>query len=283
MHFAPPRAARARDCAPAPAPANVGAVNRFAPSPLADRAAVQGGVDVMARDGSQIAALMRVLHELARVSIARRSVAPLMEFVISNITASMGRFADAPVDCGRGCYFCCHIWVDATPGELLHLGKSLAGERREPMLAALRAALEKTGAMSVAQRDRFVSPCPMLVDKACSVYAERPLACRALASLSAKTCERAFVGLSDELIDVPQPYILAGYGYRLALDGALRRAGLDYRPVELSSGLATALTRDGAEAEWLSGGDPFAEAQRAPPSDPFDDPNARALYQLAFG
>jgi Fe-S-cluster containining protein len=248
-----------------------------------DRASLAGGVDVMARDGRQIAALMRVLHDLAEISIARRSVAPLMEFVIANMTASMDRFADAKVACGRGCHFCCHIWVDGTPGELIHLGHSLAGEKREQVLRALAGALVKTGGLSMEGRERLVEPCPMLVDKACSVYAERPLACRALAALDAARCERAFVHLSDELIDIPQPYMLAGYGYRLALDGALKRAGLDYRPVELNSGLALALGRAGAEAEWLAGGDPFAEAQRPPPGDPFDDPNARALYDLAFG
>jgi Fe-S-cluster containining protein len=258
-------------------------MNRTVASLVADRAALAGGVDVMARDGRQIAALMRVLHDLAEIGKARRSVAPLMEFVIANMTASMERFSDARVACGRGCYFCCHIWVDATPAELIHLGKSLAGEGRDAILRALRSALEKTGGLTVEQRERFVSPCPMLVDKACSVYTARPLACRALAALDAAKCERAFVHLSEELIDLPQPYMLAGYGYRLALDGALRRAGLVYRPVELNSGLALALTREAAEAEWLSGADPFAEAQRPPPADPFDDPNARALYELAFG
>jgi Fe-S-cluster containining protein len=250
---------------------------------LEDRTLLDGGVDVMARDGRQVAALMRVLHDLAEVSKARHTVAPLMEFVIANMTASMDRFSDARVACGRGCFYCCLVWVDATPAEILHLGNSLAGERREAALSAVLAGLQQTGGLSQQQRERFVSPCPMLVDKACSVYAERPLACRALAALDAKTCERAFAQLSDELIDVPQPYILAGYGYRLALDGALKRAGLVYHPVELASGLATALTCLGAEAEWLAGGDPFAKAQRPPPSDPFDDPNARALFALAFG
>ncbi|MFL6858041.1 MAG: YkgJ family cysteine cluster protein [Allosphingosinicella sp.] len=256
---------------------------RLAAAITRDRASLAGGVDVMARDGRQIAALMRVLHDLAEASIARRSVAPLMEFVIANMTASMDRFADARVACGRGCFFCCHIWVDATPAELLHLGHSLAGERRARVLEALAKALEKTGGLSIEAREHLVEPCPMLVDKACSVYGERPLACRALAALDAVRCERAFVHLSGELIDIPQPYMLAGYGYRLALDGALRKAGLDYRPVELNSGLALALTRADAEAEWLARGDPFAEAERPPPGDPFDDPNARALYDLAFG
>ena len=242
-----------------------------------------GGINVMARDGRQVAALMRILHELAEASIARRSVAPLMEFVIGNMTASMTRFSDANIACGRGCYYCCHIWVDATAAELLHLGNTLVGERREAALRALAAALEKTGGLTVEQRDRFVFPCPMLVDKACSVYEARPLACRALAAMDARKCERAFVHLSDELIDIPEPFMLAGYGYRLALDGALKRAGLVFRPVEMNSGLATALTNSAAEAEWLAGGDPFLAAERPPPDDPFADPNARALYDLAFG
>lgn len=270
-----------RLCAAAAAAYHRG-VNRIG-GKLEDRALLDGGVDVMARDGRQIAALMRVLFDLAEIAKARRSVAPLMEFVIANMTASMDRFSDARVACGRGCYFCCHIWVDATPAELFHLGNSLVGERRAAALQALHAALEKTGGLSAQQRERVVSPCPMLVEKACSVYQARPLACRALAALDAAKCERAFVGLSEELIDLPQPYMLAGYGYRLALDGALKRAGLVYRPVELNSGLAIALTSGSAETEWLAGADPFAEAQRPPPTDPFDDADARALYQLAFG
>jgi Fe-S-cluster containining protein len=249
----------------------------------ADRAGLSGGVDCLARDGRQIAALMRVLHDLTLTSIARRSVAPLMEFVLANMTASMDRFSDAPVACGRGCYFCCLTWVDATGAELLHLAASLDGGRRAAAVAAVGTALERTGGRSVRERERLVCACPMLVDKACSVYETRPLACRALAALDAGACERAFAGLSEEPISVPQPFILAGYGYRLALDGALRKAGLDYRPVELISGLAIALADPAAESEWLAGGDPFARAERPPPGDVFDDPNSRALYESAFG
>jgi Fe-S-cluster containining protein len=249
----------------------------------ADRAGLSGGVDCLARDGRQIAALMRVLHDLALTSIARGSVAPLMEFVLANMTASMNRFSEARVACGRGCDHCCHTWVDATGAELLHLAGSLDGSRRAAAVAAVEKTLEKTGSKSMHERERLVCACPMLVDKACSVYENRPLACRALAALDARLCERAFIGLSDEPIDVPQPFILAGYGYRLALDGALRKAGLDYRPVELTSGLAIALADPSAEREWWAGRDPFASAQRPPAGDAFDDPNSRALYESAFG
>jgi Fe-S-cluster containining protein len=248
-----------------------------------DRAGLARGVDVMARDGRQVAALMRVLHDLVRISMSKNSVSPLIEFVHANMTASMNRFRDAKVACGRGCYYCCHIWVDTSAPELLYLAKGLSGRRRAMALEAVKAAVGKTGGMSTEERARFVYPCPMLVDNACSVYKTRPLACRALGALDAKLCERAFVGLSDEDIFIPLPYMFAGSDYRLALDGAMRRAGLNYQPVELNSGLAIALTRSTAEPEWLTGGNPFADADRSSLKDPFENPDKRSIYEAAFG
>jgi hypothetical protein len=249
-----------------------------------DRAMLSRGLRVERQDGHEIAALMRVLHDLLGTSIARRSISPLMHFFYTNAAAATARFArQTPVACAKGCAHCCQMWVDASPAEILYLAKSLTGRRRTLASDAVSNALQNSGHMSFDERGTFVSPCPMLEDGACSVYAARPMACRGAASLDAAVCARAYNLLSNEEIPLPVPYMLLGSGYRLALAGAGRRAGLRYQAVELNSGLEVAFAGPGAEGRWLAGDDPFANALAPPIADIFDvQPYYRTLYEAAF-
>jgi hypothetical protein len=68
----------------------------------------------------------------------------------------------------------------------------------------------------------------------------------------------------------------------MALTVALKGAALPYAYYELNAALACALSRDDAEAAWLSGEDIFANVQRDP-SDVFAHPQAAMIYSMAFG
>ena len=62
-----------------------------------DRRRIARGVDVAARDGADIVALMRVLHDHAQQAIAERSVDPLMAFFCGNLALTQKRIADVRV------------------------------------------------------------------------------------------------------------------------------------------------------------------------------------------
>jgi Fe-S-cluster containining protein len=247
-----------------------------------DKAAFSRGLDVTKPDGRQIAALMRVLHDLVKNSVARNSVSQLMHYVYENFAAGSKRFANIEVACGKGCSHCCNMWVDASPAEILYLAKTIPGRQRIDAVKAVSDAMVMTRAMSFEARGRLIKPCPILRDGSCSIYSARPLACRAAASVDASVCQRAYIELTDEQIPLPMPYMLIGSGYRLALAGAIKRAGLWHRAIELNSGLEVALSNDEAERTWLAGANPFSEAQMPPSQDILETPQYRMIYEAAF-
>ncbi|MEZ4240822.1 MAG: YkgJ family cysteine cluster protein [Myxococcota bacterium] len=102
----------------------------------------------------------------------------------------------APATCRRGCTACCHHPVPLSPAEAHALAAQIAGmpeARREAVearfaavreqvrAAGLLEALEGTlqgGELPVGAYLAARIPCPLLEDGACSIYADRPLACR---------------------------------------------------------------------------------------------------------
>src|SRR6185295_13221530 len=104
-------------------------------------------------------------------------------------------------------------------------------------------------------------PCPLLVDGACSVHAERPLLCRAWTSFDASACGRHFADPDGSPVPpVHEPAyelacaVLAGLG-RAAID-----RGRDGSLLELVAALRIALERPNAEERWSRGLGVFATA-----------------------
>src|SRR5215207_5698523 len=130
--------------------------------------------------GHDMAALMRLLGDKVQTSIGHRSVDPLMEFVYSRMTEGSEFIAHIPVACRRGCSFCCKVWVDTTPPEVLYTIKKMPPDQKERAReAVLRACAQTSGASFEDRLGKVNPPCPMLADDgACSVYHDRPVACR---------------------------------------------------------------------------------------------------------
>jgi hypothetical protein len=165
----------------------------------------------------------------------------------------------AEVECRKGCSFCCHLTVTATPLEVIRIAAVL-GDRRSAVLSTA----EAIAGLDNRQRLARKVPCPLLIEGACSVYEVRPLTCRALLSRSASLCERQFetqAGQDDALL-VPSPLTprLLCASLINGQIAALRDLGLAGHPVELVSALA-ALERDSnLFVRWLSREDVFARA-----------------------
>ncbi|MGP1283309.1 MAG: YkgJ family cysteine cluster protein [Parasphingopyxis sp.] len=248
-----------------------------------DKHKLGNGINVTNRDGEQIAALMRVLHSLVRTSILRMSVNPLMEWTYNHMKTTSRSFERAAeIDCRRGCYHCCQMWVDVSPAEIFYICSSLKGNMRKSAATAVETANKFTEKMSFEERAEFVSPCPLLVDQECSVYEVRPIACRAASSMDVEVCKRAYNLVSEEQIPQSYPYMMLGSGYRLALAGAIKKAGLIYRAVELNSGLNLAFSSSDTEKNWLDGEDVFADGLHAPINDILAQPVYQDIYKGAF-
>lgn len=109
---------------------------------------------------------------------------------LAKATRLMDELADAAssyVACRPGCSACCKMNVSITVLEAERLA-TVSGKR---LASVVRPIAHK--------QDRFAGiPCPFLKDEKCSVYADRPLACRAHFSFAADNyaCqpENAYVG-----------------------------------------------------------------------------------------
>lgn len=167
-----------------------------------------------------------------------------------------------PVACRAGCSYCCHQVVSARAAEIFLLARAI---RALPEEAAARltervmAAAAATRDMRVEERHRRNVPCPLLEDGRCSVYANRPLACRAFASTDMEACRRAF---AHEPAQIPVPrsaMVLRGL-LTQAGEAASRAARLPDDQYELIGALAIALADPAAEARWREGADVLAPA-----------------------
>jgi Fe-S-cluster containining protein len=181
------------------------------------------------------------------------------------------RLADAggpAVACRKGCDHCCHGLVAVLAGEVFRLGRAL---RRLPAdgFAALRMRIAATDAVTrgrnVVERGRDRTPCPLLADGGCSVYADRPLACRAMASLDADACRAVFGGRGGA-IPIPDANKREIVAARDAAAAASSAAGIPMTQYELVAALRIALDDPEAEARWLKGEDVLAPARLRPVS-----------------
>lgn len=232
-----------------------------------------------------LAALMRLLGEKTQASIERRSVDPLMEFVYSGMTEGSTFIAHIPVACRKGCSFCCKVWVDTTPPEVLYTVKSMPPEQKARAIEAVERACAQTSGASFEDRLGKVNPpCPMLgADGACTVYDDRPLACRTLVSTDVEACKRTFLDGSDEGFPGLKVWLTLRDSYASALEGALIHSGLAHQAREWNDSLNIALKAADAEERWLGGADVFAAAPASPAPATFDHPLWRSIYQQAFG
>lgn len=143
--------------------------------------------------------LQRLADGAPTVADAARDVIAVLEAAGSGFSAA---FPNQPAtDCAAGCAFCCHLAVAVPPGvaEMIadHVAETFSSEARSALMVRLRAAeaLAIAAADPTSLRDR----CPLLgPDNRCTVYAVRPISCRAFTSPSATRCETLIAGAAPD-------------------------------------------------------------------------------------
>lgn len=100
------------------------------------------------------------------------------------------------VECASGCHHCCHQIVSITVFEALRLAKGL-----EELSESNRKLIQSNAALNVdannkaktdTDRWKLRLPCSLLIDKRCSAYEHRPIACIATTSMSRAHCIEQF-------------------------------------------------------------------------------------------
>ena len=175
--------------------------------------------------------------------------------------ADARRIAPPPyrIACKAGCPFCCHrTQVTVSPAEVLRIVRYIATHFSREAMTAL---VERAWAAETERVERLRHPwerpghpCPLLVDRRCSVHPVRPLSCRGFNSYSAHCCE---LHIMLRMGDVPiEGYVhqerTAGAAYRGLKAGAARR-GLEADDLNLVPALLIALADADAGWRWLAG------------------------------
>jgi hypothetical protein len=106
----------------------------------------------------------------------------------------------------------------------------------------------------------------MLQDNSCTIYDDRPKACRQAASTDAQACARSHRNLTDEQVPSPAAYIGSRTAYAMALYAALFQSALPNDSYEFNAALVRVLDTPDAEQRWLAGEDIFAGVLREPPT-----------------
>ncbi len=246
-------------------------ITRFALPPELGRPSVEllgyvqriaEGVRVQVRERLQRAAARAVIPQfLSAVKTINVRVASAYEEQLARQRRTNPELSRdwAKIECRKGCAFCCHLNVTASPIEVIHVAAIMRVHHRADLESSVLAADRAHSGLDSASRLAQKSPCPLLIDGACSVYQARPVACRTLVSLSAQACERHFDAGGKSTAASPSlitPRVI-GSAVLTGEMAAMLDLGLAGHLVELTRALAVLLTDATALARWLHGEDVF--------------------------
>ncbi len=145
----------------------------------------------------------KMAEESLKAGISEKSIMVICEQLYHSIDQLNISFTDQccqrklPVDCKKGCSYCCHQSVFAVPHEVFYMmqymEKSLTGNMRDGIRVATKVKNGRTGKMTMQQLLHYKEACPLLDDTGqCIAYDARPMACRIYLSSDVSTCRNDF-------------------------------------------------------------------------------------------
>lgn len=173
---------------------------------------------------------------------AARAVIDAAEAFLAHVIEAIGLQPQmAAIQCGAGCYTCCHQMVGVTAAEL-ELVRDAVAALPEPLREQTQARIR-----DLAQRGRDLDQagwwqarlrCALLDEEGrCLVHAARPLPCRAMNSSNAETCRRAFDGERLQVPVLTAQHKIYGHA-QIGLMEAVVACGGDRRVLGLGTALA---------------------------------------------
>ncbi|MBC7907807.1 MAG: YkgJ family cysteine cluster protein [Rhodospirillaceae bacterium] len=176
----------------------------------------------------------------APAAAARAAIAAADAFLTKIVTVvGLQPQLDA-IQCGAGCYSCCHQMVGVTVAELALIKAAIAALPEPERTAVLtRGADTARRAQGLSQGQWWAAKlrCPLLDDGGrCQVHAARPLPCRAMNSANAETCRRSFEGERLQIPTLAAQHRIYGHA-QAGLAQALAAHGLSGQPVALGAEL----------------------------------------------
>ncbi|HUZ73420.1 MAG TPA: YkgJ family cysteine cluster protein [Stellaceae bacterium] len=183
--------------------------------------------------------------------------------MLPQIDRTIAEFAAAPaeIQCRSGCAFCCYQNVDLTIPEAILVALRLTQEN-DPRRGAILEAADRFKDLDDEARIATGRPCPLLVDRRCSVYEARPMACRSLVSPDSARCREAMRSLeAGEGVQPIEIYVVLQFlcnGEQAATRGLCRDLGLQDDIVEMTQTVAAILRDPHLVERWAGGERVFA-------------------------
>lgn len=132
----------------------------------------QARYDAAVREHPWLAKLQGPLDAIVRADVTHRKRLSMLRALADRINAVLAPY----VACRPNCASCCHIAVEISGWEATQIGRELGLRVRE-----VRNSIDTTGGINVCKEsaERWLGQaCGFLKDGRCSIYANRPLACR---------------------------------------------------------------------------------------------------------
>ena len=148
-----------------------------------------------------------------------------------------------PVNCQKGCAWCCHQPVYANTYELEYLTSSIKNNFEPNEIQRIKKQANKkdkeTTKLSEPELRNNKSPCPLLKNKVCTAYKARPMACRIYLSTKVASCVEFFRNPTNKenypaLLDFP---LRAGRMMNEGFMAARLEAGIETTEFRLEEGL----------------------------------------------
>ena len=150
--------------------------------------------------------------------------------------------------CAPGCFFCCFLWTDAMPLEVLRIADHLQRTYSPDDIAEVRRRLRERLAAPLGDR-----PCGLLTAEGrCAVYAVRPMTCRGFHSFSKSACQASYEGRTagpTAALDEPLHMLVAAM--QEGTERGLGESGFESGWVELNEALLHALDLPAPMTSWL--------------------------------
>ena len=101
-----------------------------------------------------------------------------------------------PIECKKGCNYCCHQPVFALDYEMQYLNsfikKNFTKQKQAEFKTKAHNNRQKLSGISELEILNSKQPCPLLENESCSIYEARPMACRIYLSTNVNTCLKFF-------------------------------------------------------------------------------------------
>lgn len=160
--------------------------------------------------------------------------------------SSEAKRQNMPVDCKKGCSWCCHQPVFTTSHEVLFIWEFMQlNIKQEDQKVILQNAFnnyQKRGRMDDKELLSSKMPCPLLVNGSCSIYPARPVACRIYLSMSEPSCKTYF-DEPDKTNSYPQLFefpLQAGRMVNEGINKGLHEKDIKNREMIIEEGLLLA-------------------------------------------